>query len=307
MGPEPAVSEPTGDSSADREFLEISPDRRLRLFGGHTQRSLLGRTGRWRLLDTNEELVVFQRLPDDCQQFRMPPGRVLMSGNLGGLISPVELISFLQVARATCWATFISQNTQKTLVFMQGNLLAVQSNQVQDRLGEVLLRYGYLDRPTLDRALQQVGPQRPLGRVLQEQGKLTAHELWKNIRRQMEEVFFSLIELSSGSFHVVDGPVDKFPTRMALNTQGLVLEGLKRMDEMRQYRKLLPNDQVMIALSPTGCFDQLDADTQLVVELLLLRGPQPLEQLCRDTMLGQHQGTRVVYAALESGLVRLQG
>ena len=55
---------PERDVVAERECLEISSDRRLRLYGEHTQQALLGRTGRWQLLDTGDALVVFQRVPE---------------------------------------------------------------------------------------------------------------------------------------------------------------------------------------------------------------------------------------------------
>jgi len=296
---------PERDVVAERECLEISSDRRLRLYGEHTQQALLGRTGRWQLLDTGDALVVFQRVPEEARaQPKLPPGRVFLSGQLGELFTVPDLCSFFFSTQRTCWVVLISGAVQRTLVFRQGNLLAVQSTQVVDRLGEVLFRYGHLDRATLASTLAQVSPQRKLGRILQEQGILSAQELLRNIRRQMEDVFYGALGLTEGCFHVVDSPVDGFPAKMAINTQGLILEGLKRLDEDRQFRRLLPHDEVRLDAVPgPDLTAELPPESRHAARLLREHGPLTLDQVCRATMLGPHQGLKAVHEALVGGHV----
>ncbi len=296
---------PQSAQQADSEYLEINSEGRLRLYGERTQRSLLSRHGRWRLLETDADLVLFLRQDEVSPSVHIPRGRVLLAGDLSGPASPVELLSFLQTLRATCWAVFSDGPVQKSLVFYEGDLLAVQSNQTADRLGEVLFRWGTIDRSSLEAALAAAGPQRRLGQILRDNGDITAQELWQSVRRQMEEVFFSVLAMNRGTFCVLQAAVDQFPTRMALDTRRLVFEGLRRQDELREFRKRLPHDDILIERHPSDPGGNIPPDMLQVLEPLVTRGPQTVAQLCRSSQLGPFHGLRAIHAALEQGLVRV--
>lgn len=295
---------PTPAATSRREYLEVTDEGRLRLYGARTQEALLKRPGRWRLLETSTDFVLFQRVHAEAAQIHFPPGRTLLSGDLSGIATPVDLLSFLQNLRATCWALFGDGPVRKTLIFFEGDLLAVQSNQTQDRLGEVLYRFGYVDRATLDAALRVATPPRRLGTILREAQKITAQELWQSVRRQMEEVFYGILGMERGSFHIVDAPVDQFPTRMALDTRRLLFEGLRRIDESTECRKRLPNDEVLLVKSNTEPSADPDAGVLALLKLLSPTEPTVLGDLYRRSRLGPFQGLKAAHQALQLGLVR---
>jgi len=296
---------PTPAATSRREYLEVTEQGRLRLYGARTQDALLSRPGRWRLLETSTDFVLFQRIHAEATPVHFPPGRTLLSGDLSGLATPVELLSFLQNLRATCWALFGNGPVRKTLIFFEGDLLAVQSNQTSDRLGEVLYRFGYVDRATLDAALRVAAPPRRLGTILREAQTITAQELWQSVRRQMEEVFFGILAMREGSFHIVDAPVDQFPTRMALDTRRLLFEGLKRIDETKECRKRLPDDEALVVKTNTEPKADPEPGVLALMQLLGTAEPVNLSELYRRSRLGPFHGLRAAHQALELGLLRL--
>ncbi len=290
----------------DKEYLEITPDGRIRLFGDATQRELLSRIGRWELLQTGPDLTCFHRLPEGLPRLRIPPGRVVLSGDLGAFFSPVELLSFLQTIRATSWVFFSSGAVHRMLILLNGDLLAVQSNQSGDRLGEILHRYGLVDQERVASALPEVGPGRPLGRILVERGDLGANDLWEGIRHQMEDVFFEVISMRAGGFLVIDAGVEEFPTRMSLSTRRLIFEGLKRFDELEEFRKLIPSDDLVVALAEGGSRDpDMDPGVVAVLDQVVRHGPATIRQLTRISRLGPHMGLKAIHTALRSGVLRI--
>src|SRR5579872_772085 len=61
--------------------------------------------------------------------------------------------------------------------------------------------------------------------------------------RQLEEVFYTVLQVSSGIFYFFDRFDDKnILHRHNLNAGQLLMEGARRMDEMRFFREKVPNE-----------------------------------------------------------------
>lgn len=115
------------------------------------------------------------------------------------------------------------------------------------RLGDLLVRAGRVTHVQLEEALQrqkQVGKR--LGEVLVDMGLVTADDIDKVIRGKFEEEFLDLFLLDRGRFEFIFGltpealfaPEEKLE-RITLNTSGLMLEAMRRLDEWQDMIKSL--------------------------------------------------------------------
>lgn len=107
------------------------------------------------------------------------------------------------------------------------------------RMGDLLVRAGKVSEADLEEALiRQKDGKKRLGEVLADMGLVTAQEIDKVIRSKFEEEFLDLFLLDKGRFEFIFGltpealfsPEEKLE-RVTLNTSGLMLEAMRRIDE----------------------------------------------------------------------------
>src|SRR5438128_1686430 len=129
----------------------------------------------------------------------------------------------------------------------RGNIRTAASNVAEDRLGAILYRFGVVDESTLAAAIKGSTGAARLGQVLVEKGALTAHELYTYVRKQVEEIFFSLLVLRRGSFYFYRTPDEVGPSsQLKLSTKALLFDGVRRIDELSYFREKLPSPEVVL-------------------------------------------------------------
>ena len=112
-----------------------------------------------------------------------------MAGDIGALGSICDLIAFIHQSRATGALHTYEGEGRRTIYFKDGETSFAQSNEISDRLGQILYRYGVVTRRDLDQAMVKVGPTRHIGQVLIDQGSVSAHDVFVAVRKQVEEIF----------------------------------------------------------------------------------------------------------------------
>jgi hypothetical protein len=159
----------------------------------------------------------------------------------------IDLLGFLHQSRRTTVITAVGESTRKSVYFRDGSIIAASSDQPEDRFGDIMFRRGMIRREQLDAALERVGPGRKIGNVLLDAGLIEASDLWKVIRVQIEEIVYSLLLMEVGQFTVARYDKGQVPNRTPLDTQHILLEGLRRKDEMLHLRDQMPPDMAVLA------------------------------------------------------------
>ena len=134
---------------------------------------------------------------------------------------------------------------------------------------------------------------------------MTAEDLPRATRHQVIEIFLGLLVAQSGAFLFLRG-VDpgRLPSTFALDTEALLLDGLRRLDEMELFRARVPGLHVRPRRSGKPARDDVPAEAQLV--LGMAEGALTLGQIAAASALGEFETMRVVYRLLVSGLVVLE-
>jgi CheY-like chemotaxis protein len=118
----------------------------------------------------------------------------------------------------------------RTVWFDDGCIAFANSNDPQDRLGQVLLRSKFVTNEQLRAALEvsKATPGSALGRILVDQGTLTLDDLHAALVAQVREVVAGLVCWQEGTFNFTSGPL---PTQeivpLALDPLELVLAALR--------------------------------------------------------------------------------
>ncbi|MCP4502237.1 MAG: DUF4388 domain-containing protein [Deltaproteobacteria bacterium] len=153
----------------------------------------------------------------------------------------------------------IKQGREERVIMMRnGDVASVGSNAPRDRIGRFLVRLGKITEAQLEQALSQAGGRR-IGQVLLTSGFLDAHELWASIQVQITEIFSDVVQWETGAFVFYRLPEEhRWPSTPPIGLQGLLLESVRRADEMSIFREKLPDNNTILQRSDKPVPDDLD-------------------------------------------------
>src|SRR5262249_39551525 len=112
------------------------------------------------------------------------------------------------------------------------------SRDPDDRLGELLLTRGIIQREQLEQATLKVGQGRRLGTILVEMGILPAADLPRWVREQVKEILFSLFSWTDGTYRFEEGPFSSEEAiTLRLSLAEIFLSGLRQVQKWSVLRK----------------------------------------------------------------------
>lgn len=261
---------------------------------------LVGRGGQYRLQATSPDWLVFLRQPVEGGPVAKP--RVVLAGDVVGF--PVQdLMAFLGQARWSGAVKVLTAGIERTLFLKDGEVRSGSSDSPTDRVGEVLVRLGYVTKQQLDQALRETPPSR-LGKALVEKNVIKAHDLYRCLNEQIAEVFHGMMLAKEGTFALVDQELDEKNQHhnLSISVQGLLMDSIRKIDELAQFRKRIPNGRVVVQRKKASD-GKLEPDEDQL--LALVDGQRTVLDLGQAGKVSEFDATRIVYRLLEGGYVQL--
>jgi hypothetical protein len=302
-------------------IVELMPDGRLRAPMQTAREILRDRLRKAEVLRTGPRWAVLRTLDAPPQGDKVDHDReVVAAGTLeeGGL-SLIDFIGFLATGAQTGVLTVAAGETRRSVYFYNGDVVWASSNAPADRLGEFLLQRGKITRDQLQIALRD-GEKR-FGRACVERGFISAHELHAMLQGQLTDIFDKLLGTEHGVWMFARiTPASLTESQIHLSTQGLLVDALRRLDEMKIYRQRIKTAEVIVQRisraqrahstdpSETGdVLGQMDEHVRDNASLLLkmLPGTATVSELMRIMGKGEFEVTRSVYHLLRKGLIEL--
>ncbi len=149
------------------------------------------------------------------------------------------------------------RDNEGTVYFDAGQVVyaAVRSN--PHPLGAMLIRSGRITEAELTRARQRQAEERDgrrLGQLLVDDGFISARELDRQLRLQIEAVVFELLSWREGFFSFVEQNVAEMPAEatVRISAESLLMEAARRMDEWSAIADRIPSLDVVPTLSADG-------------------------------------------------------
>jgi hypothetical protein len=230
--------------------------------------------------------------------------RVQMSGLIvdGGI---VDLLSFFNMFRKSGLLHFILPAGNKTLCFQKGEIVYATSTFPEEEIGEILYRLGKINREMLQGARQFANGELPLGKILIDHNIITAKDLWAATRNQVETIVYNLFAFQDGSFVFTDTLLYEGQlVSLSMNTQNLIMEGLRRVDERAFYmQKVKSLDAIPVATDAIP--NDLDSVSQKMVALIQA-GVSNVRELLRRSGSGEFDALRLLSQMVERGIVAIE-
>ncbi len=258
---------------------------------------LTGRNGVYRLQETSPDWLLFLRAPSGGGVTEKKP-RIALAGDCA-VFSVQDMIGYLGQARWTGIIRTISPSGERTLSLKEGEVRSASSDSPNERIGEMIVKLGYVPRPTLEKALADAPPSR-VGKVLVERGLLKPHDLYKCLQEQIAEIFHGMMLSKEGSFALIDTTLDDkaLSHSLSISMQGLLMDSIRKIDELAQFRKRIPSGRVVV-LRKKASDGTLEAEEDQL--LGLIDGQKNVLQLGQAAKISEFEATRIVYRLLEGG------
>jgi hypothetical protein len=254
-------------------------------------------SGRWELTAAGPGIAVLRKAVAD--ESKKP--KVLLSGEIRKDGWLIEIVNFISTSHLTGRLTTVCARVQRDLFFENGSLRMAASSARTDLLGEFAVHEGVITRDQLEDALNRQTEGKRLGQVLVDRGVITTPDLYQLIHRFVEKVFYDTIGLRQGTFHfVTDVDLSSLPAYMCLDTQALLLEGLRCIDELQRYRQRMPRK-----LEPAAS-DPANLRTCSVAERVFLEwvdGRRTLAEIGETLRMGDLDTVRIVNKLIERGML----
>lgn len=225
-----------------------------------------------------------------------------------------DVFQLLDLSRKTGTLTVTSalRDNEGVVLFEKGKVISASIRSNPHRIGDLLVRSGRLTDADLAavRDAQVRGDRRRFGEILVALGLMTAREVERQMRLQIEAVVFELMSWSEGNFRFEDGLSDDALREAStpLGTEALLMEGARRIDEWSRIADRVPNLSVVPDLAPT------DADHPALLDLLpqewkvlaAIDGNTDLRSIAALLAMSEFDVARVVFGLVSTGVVLLR-
>lgn len=224
-----------------------------------------------------------------------------------------DVLQLLDLTRktGTCTVHSDKMHDDATIIFERGAIVYAHRRRSLRRLGQQLLRAGKLTERELQRALemQKSGEPRRFAEILLEMGSVTAEEVERHIRFQIEETVYDLMGWEDGEFRFEEQatvPVGNFPVRVKV--ESLLMEGARRIDEWARLEPRIPSLEAIPVLSEVGDsgagpIDLRPDEWEVLAEI---DGSRDIRQISAGLGRSSFDVAKIIFGLLTTGVLSIE-
>ena len=220
----------TDDRDDDDLYVEITADGNWQPNGSAVPPQAVGT---WQVAPEIHDLMMLRRIGGRTSR---RDRSLVLAGVIAGRGKLADILMLIHMAAMDGALHLTTERDgyeiDKVLFFRRGVYLAGHSSLLEDRLGEVLVKEGFISVDQRNQCMAQVAEGARLGTVLVAEKLMSTPQVYEGLRKQGEQIFCSTLGFENGHFRLV-APLDmtQVPAMLRLNVQNLVLESMRRLDE----------------------------------------------------------------------------
>ncbi len=176
-------------------------------------------------------------------------------------------------------------------------------------LGRLLRERGIISEKQLEEAVRiqaKTENTKRLGEIMISRDYIDRADLVTVVRGQVEELLYSLLSWQSGSFKFYE---NQFPTDeeilVNLSVENVILEGLRRVDEMNMVKATLPDKEAVYTISASQAGRTRDVSLKALEWniMALVDGHRSLADVCRLSPVTREEALRTLAHLKLSGII----
>lgn len=208
-----------------------------------------------------------------------------LQGNIERFTLP-EIFQLVSASRKTGTLGIQRDDDIVMVYFKDGSVIYGYGPRKTYHIGRMLVETKRITSEQLDEAIaeqsQDISSGKRLGQILVDKRYVDRADIEEVVRKQVEELIYSLMSWDRGSFKFYE---NQFPTEeeiiINLSTENVVLEGLRRLDEISRLKDYLPDFSTVFSLatSESGKKRDLTLETKEWNILALVDGHRDINEL----------------------------
>jgi hypothetical protein len=218
-----------------------------------------------------------------------------------------ELLRSLLSSGETGVLSVRNGEAKKSIFLLNGRVAYASSNNVDERMGEVLLVRGKITVRQFVEASKRIRPGLRLGTILVELGALEPEELIPMVELHVKSILMDLFTWIAGEYTFVIKELEGRDNVAALNmsTENLILEGIRNTHSWQQViRGLGDVESVLVPTGSTDAHFRLDLTEEEQEILANVNGRATVEQICEMSYLSNFETCRILWALQVLAVIR---
>jgi hypothetical protein len=257
------------------------------------------RQGSFRLMPSPAHVVVMRRASGDARSAH--EGAVKLCGEITSASALCDIVSMVGQMSWTGELAVYDGTTGRSMFFEHGAVVGAQSNAEGERLGEVLYRYGALTHAEVQEVAKSVTGEVRFGEIAVRKGFVSREKLFQLMGRQVEEILYAVMRAETGMFYFMDRFDEaRLAWRQNLSVSGLLMDAVRRMDEMRYFRERIPSAEHVPERVPER---SRPSDEEVARVFEAIDGMRSVADICRAVGQGEFEVTRQVFQLVQAGCV----
>jgi hypothetical protein len=230
----------------------------------------------------------------------------ILQGDLSKIQLP-DVLSFVSMIRETGKLVVRRAALERTIHWKDGEIVFASSSSAEHSLGQFLLRNGKITNEQYDESKRRVTPQLRHGKILVQMGAISPKDLWWGVKNQVLEIIYSLFEWKDGEFGFLESIEELAQERIVIqiNTQSVIMEGIRRLDESARIREKVPSLEMVFATVPGAQpdFRHLDMSDSEIAIYNMIDGRLNVRELTGRSDLTEFEVTRILFQLLLARLI----
>ena len=253
-----------------------------------------------------------------------------LQGSLQTMSVP-DLLQFLAVGRKTGLLKFSHGKVAKGIYFESGVIVGSSTNDPREYLGQVLIHYGKITEEQLQAAMEvqrhegqslkshvpgdseekeDVTPpvvKKRLGQVLIDNGIVSEAEVIEVLEIRTLDIIYDLFIWKVGTFEFcAAGPLPADFTRVHVEPNRVIMEGVYRSDELARYQTLIPSDRSVMELG-SGWTSSIGLGQTTRQLLYFLEKRMSVAEISYNMHSSPFEVYGQLYELVQKGLARVSG
>jgi hypothetical protein len=236
----------------------------------------------------------------------------VLQGNVGQFTLP-EIFQLIANSRKTGTLGIQKDDDIVMIYFDKGQIIYGYGPRKTYHLGQLLKERGYITTGQLEDAVatqSKKASSKRLGQILMEKQYIDRADLENVVRSQVEELIYSLLAWSSGTFKFYE---NQYPTQeeitVNISVANAILEGYRRFDEINRAREALPDFEQVLTIAPTPIERKTDLSFQSDEWnlLALVNGRRTINEIIDISHLPKMETVQKLAALKLAGLITESG
>jgi len=231
-----------------------------------------------------------------------------LQGNLDDFSLP-EILQLIAVQQKSGVLKLTSAEDVAVVFFEGGRVVSTRDRRrnTRDPLKPFLVRTGHLTEAQLKQIETiETESRRELTDILVSGSYLSSEVLTQAVEQQIQDTLHQLLTWKTGSYHFSGDvrTVPRFAVNVRMNTEGILMECMRRIDEFSRYKETLPS--LAMVLRPKALAVPPKEMSQAEQRALpLVDGLRPLRDILAQSKLVEFEAYEALHRLLDLGVIEI--